>query len=175
MTYTLSGPRRLFAAAAMALVAVISFSGTASAETQAPPTAEWTVDSWSDAALDSLVSANPGAKRVSEDTVIFADGGGAKAAPAAGSCLYRYLCIFNQLGYNGGKIMFWKCEFRNFGAEFPGWSDRVRSYMNHQSGGAVSIFYDWTGGRWVEVERSRAIEDIPVERGAGRADGVQVC
>lgn len=174
MIRTLSRPSRVVAAAALALLAVISFSSAASADVQPPTTSNWTVDAWSDGALDSMVAANPGARRISQDTVIFADGGGVKAAPAAGTCLYRYLCVWKGLGYNGSKLMFWKCEFRNFGAEYPGWSDAIRSYQNHQSGGAVSVFYDWQG-RWIEVERTRAIEDIPVERGAGRADGVQVC
>lgn len=168
---------RLLIASALAVAALMSptAQATAAPDAGAPERTAVAGHSSPDAALDDLISANPGARKISKNTVKLANGVEASVSSSAIACPTYNLCIYDDYGYKGYWIKFYKCGFVNIG--FMGWSDRIRSYVNNQTRGTVSIFMDWRGdlNRWIEVERSQATESIPVERGARWADGLWVC
>lgn len=125
--------------------------------------------------VDQMIAANPGARQIDADTVRLANGVEATAVPAAASCRNGYLCIFDAHNFSvsARRWDFVHCGFVNIGAS--GWSDRIRSYLNYQSRGTVSIFMNWTGSSWEEVERSTARHEKPYVDGAYNADGIWVC
>lgn len=162
--------RRTLSATGIAVAALaMTITPPASAVNQddRPPTA--------DMSLNDLAAANPGAKRLSADTIELANGVQVTARPAGYVCGPGHLCIYDWYNGQGKPWDFYKCGFVNIGAS--GWSDRIKSYHNNQTNHAVSIFMDWrpSAGGWVEVERSAAPEYISHERGAGIADGLWVC
>lgn len=102
----------------------------------------------------------------------------ATAAPATGSaapheCRGGFLCLYSGIGYTGDVWEQSRCGFYNIG--LAGWSDRVRSYRNHQSTGTKSIFMQWDGATWIELNHSIASEAVHDATSIYATDGVWVC
>ena len=72
-----------------------------------------------------------------------------------------------------GQAPFYDCGLVNIGD--LGWSDKIRSYVNAQSRGTVSIFMNWTGSTWQELRRSTAKEAYDRAPFVNATDGIWVC
>jgi hypothetical protein len=160
-----------------AIVALCFFaSGTvASGASAAPVSADHAVSVQQ--TLDSLKTANPGSAQVSASTIRLSNGVEVTALPAsprAGTCTYLYLCLWDSVGFYGNELKFFNCGFVNIGTEF-GWSDRIKSFINDQSRGTVSIFMNWTGSYWQELHRSVAWSSSPLPGKTAPTDGIWVC
>ncbi|MET7961571.1 hypothetical protein ABZ356_10355 [Micromonospora zamorensis] len=113
-----------------------------------------------------------------------------RAAAAAGgsvyTCEYKYLCLWADAGFiSGYKIRFYDCAFMDLGAiKFPPggrWNDKVSAYVNNQTDGANTYFYNWNGvSSWNLLFSSTALDwnsnigvDMPAYNNV--IDGVHVC
>lgn len=156
------------------VVATLLSVGMMSSPAQAAPAASGQAATVQ-AMLDDLVAANPGAEKISDNTVRLANGveATAKAPDAAPSCPYTYLCIYDLPNFRGYHLDFYKCGFVNIGT--LGWSDRIQSYENDQTPGTVSIFMNWNGSNWEELSRSTAYGASAIVGNAHWTDGLWVC
>ncbi|SER58828.1 Peptidase inhibitor family I36 [Lentzea xinjiangensis] len=147
--------------------AVATMSALTSTTTQAAPAVTRST-------LDRLIAANPGAQQTSANSVRLANGVEA-VIREAGPCTGGWLCLYDSHNFSvsGRQLDLQNCGFVNIGD--MGWSDKVRSYRNYKPQGTVSIFMNWTGSSWQEVERSTAVQEKPYVDDAYNADGVWVC
>jgi hypothetical protein len=146
---------------------VIALFVVSAAPAQAAP------DATVEAMLAEVTAANPGAQRISADTVRLANGVEASAVIAS-PCPYYRLCIYDGPFRSGYQLNFLKCGFVNIGKDF-GWSDRIRSFSNNQTPGTVSIFMNWSGSTWQELYRSTAYERQDTVGNVYWTDGLWVC
>lgn len=114
-----------------------------------------------------------------------ADRNFAAAGGSVYTCEYKYLCIWADAGYIAGyRIRFYDCAFMDLGAiNFPTggkWNDKVSAYVNNQTDGANTYFYNWNGvSSWIYLFGSTALDwhsnlaaDTPYN---DKIDGVHVC
>jgi hypothetical protein len=114
------------------------------------------------------------------------------AVPDENNCDYTYLCvwqnIYRNVGRPGAKLAFYFCRSEDLGRYYTSsgnsWRDDISSIWNHQSGGAVSSFYDRKGIGYLLVGRLSAgnyLQDLTRDRAADggnwndRIDRIQVC
>lgn len=102
-------------------------------------------------------------------------------ARAAEGCAGGYLCLYSENDYQGEMLALYDCGFVDLGQiDFPGggkWNDRMSSYINNQTGGTTSAFYNW-GGSWVWYFDSTAYDARSELDSIGSnniIDGVSVC
>jgi hypothetical protein len=168
----------LLTAAAGASIAVVAATGEAAAAQNAGSRNATTTTTFavrSRPMVQAMLTANPGARRVDATTVQLANGVVAKAIPDSSGCQYKYLCIFPETSYNGPGWALYNCGFVNVG--LSGWSNRLRSFMNEQTEGTVSIFYDWNASAkiWVELGASSSYDAQPAPTWLYSTDGIHVC
>ena len=119
-----------------------------------------------------VLAAYPDAERLSANEVRLPNGVQVSAGAQA-DCSYRYLCLYSANNYRGEALRFFNCGFVDIGRIWG--NNRTRSYINNQTPGTVSIFYNWTNPGWQEVWRSRAYNADPGGGGYEIAEGVRVC
>ncbi|MCT2278083.1 peptidase inhibitor family I36 protein [Micromonospora chalcea] len=100
-------------------------------------------------------------------------------------CAYEYLCLYQNASYGGYKIRFYTCAFMDLGKiSFPTgghWNDKITSFINNQTPGTVSHFYNWNGStsNWDKKFSSEAFwfdPNIGPSYGANDIiDGIRVC
>ncbi|MET9509474.1 peptidase inhibitor family I36 protein [Streptomyces flavidovirens] len=96
-------------------------------------------------------------------------------AAADSSCSSGYLCLWAGDFWDGDKLSFYKCDFRDLGDY--GFNDRLTSYKNNQSSGTRAKFYNWQGS-WVYKFDSHAYhseDDLQNTPWDNMIDGVRVC
>lgn len=127
------------------------------------------------ASVAGLIAANPGARETRSGTVQLANGVVVAVSPAGGPCPYLSLCIYDQPNTNGIQWNLFNCGFVNIG--LSGWSDRIRSFINNQTTGAKTIFWDWTGPEtgWAQLDQSVALDIGNTVNRVGLTDGITVC
>lgn len=97
------------------------------------------------------------------------------AVAADSSCSSGYLCLWSGDFWDGDKLSFYKCDFRDLGDY--GFNDRLTSYKNNQSSGTRSKFYNWQGS-WVYKFDSHAYhseDDLANTPWDNMIDGVRIC
>ena len=100
-------------------------------------------------------------------------------------CAYQYLCLYQHASYQGYKIRFYTCAFMDLGKiSFPTggyWNDKMTSFINNQTNGTVSHFYNWNGStsNWDKKFSNEAFwfdPNVGPSYGANDIiDGVRVC
>ncbi|MDG9701549.1 peptidase inhibitor family I36 protein [Streptomyces sp. DH37] len=96
-------------------------------------------------------------------------------AAADSSCSSGYLCLWSGDFWDGDKLSFYKCAFRDL-SDY-GFNDRLTSYKNNQSSGTRAKFYNWQGS-WVYKFDSHAYhteDDLQNTPWDNMIDGVRVC
>ncbi|MFI7075566.1 peptidase inhibitor family I36 protein [Micromonospora sediminicola] len=100
-------------------------------------------------------------------------------------CAYEYLCLYQNASYGGYKIRFYTCAFMDLGKiSFPTggyWNDKMTSFINNQTPGTLSHFYNWNGStaNWDKKFTNEAFwfdPNVGPSYGANDIiDGVRVC
>lgn len=114
--------------------------------------------------VDELLVLYPDSRQISPTAVELEKGVVASVPAEVGAqatCSYEYLCLFSNRNYTGYRLNFSICAFRNLGNyAYPGggyWNDKVSSFINNQTGGTQSHFYNWDGvSNWVYLFASTA-------------------
>ncbi|MHC3475224.1 peptidase inhibitor family I36 protein [Streptomyces sp. 7R007] len=141
------------------------------------------VDTHLPAELDALMRANPGAKQLDDRTIELRNGVIARLTPVSESspaawppsCDYGWLCLFSGIQGGGDRLNLYRCGFVNIGSQY-GWSDKLRSYVNNQTPGTRSSFYNWTGSQWEWLGDSVAKDQSPnVPTRLWYTDAITVC
>ncbi|MER5894473.1 peptidase inhibitor family I36 protein [Streptomyces sp. NPDC001876] len=138
-----------------------------------------------DGQMAQLLRAYPAATQIDTKTVKVKEGvyislPSASPSAAAASCAYYDLCLWQNKNYGGYGISFTRCEFVDLGhIGFPTggyWNDKLSSYINNQTSGTWSGFYNWTGS-WDLWTESFAYEATPYigDYYNDKIDGVYVC
>jgi hypothetical protein len=173
----------------LSTLVLISSPAHAKAEGTSPAAA-------ADRQVAEVLQANPGARRISDTSVLLAPGvvmtvpaRGARqvtVSAASTSCPYQYLCMWEHVWRAGARIAFYYCgyvdlyKYRLNSYEY--WHNNVSSIWNNQSGGVVSWFYDtnW-GGLLGTVSAGNYLQDLTRDSALGggnwndRIDRVKVC
>ncbi|WP_018252664.1 peptidase inhibitor family I36 protein [Salinispora mooreana] len=117
------------------------------------------------------------ASRVSKPTegsALLADG------PTIKDCAFYYLCLYADANQWGYKIRFYDCKFVDLGTiNFPlggKWNDKMTSYINNQTRGTVSHFYNWDGtSQWIKLWSDTALGYSDQVLYDNKVDAVRVC
>lgn len=134
--------------------------------------------------VDQLLALYPGSHQIGPAAVQVTPGIAALApSAAAGTCAYRYLCVWSDAGTNGQTLAFIRCDFVNLGEiSFPGggrWNDKLSSFANNQTAGTRSHFYNYGGGGFWDLKlTSAAPQTVGNLSSYGLndiIDGIQVC
>src|SRR6266436_4722659 len=134
-------------AASALVLAAPAASGTAATLHNGPQSADAKVER----DVQALLQLNPGSHRVASNAVEVTDGVILKLHPSFPwfGCSYRLLCVWSDADQGGYEKDFYKCQDVNLGnlrmPDGSPWNDQISSIVNHQEGGAVSRFYDYTG------------------------------
>jgi hypothetical protein len=98
---------------------------------------------------------------------------GSATNDASGSCSYYYLCVWEHTAGDqyGWGVSFYTCRFYNLGYyRYPDfaymgyyeagkrWNDRISSFINNQTTGTQSDFYNYGVDTWHHVYTSYALE-----------------
>jgi hypothetical protein len=137
------------------------------------------------AELIDVVQRTPGARWIDADTLELQPGVQLSrvtgdASPAA-SCRYLYICLFSGTYHTGYRLDLTVCGgvFNLGNVAYPGggyWNDKMSSFINNQSTGTVTRFYNWDGvSRWVYLYSSTAYEAPPTVPYDNIVDGIDVC
>ncbi|MEU4770311.1 peptidase inhibitor family I36 protein [Actinosynnema sp. NPDC023794] len=133
--------------------------------------------------VDQLLDLYPGSHQISP-TGVEVEKGVIVSVPAEfgaqATCSYEYLCLFSDRNYSGYQLSFSICTFRNLGDyAYPGggyWYDKVSSFINNQTTGTWSDFYNWDGySDWVYLFSSQAYDARNPTPYENIIDAVWVC
>ncbi|MFC9686086.1 peptidase inhibitor family I36 protein [Streptomyces sp. NPDC056948] len=122
------------------------------------------------------------AQQVSYNEIRTADGSASitlssPGVAAVGSCLNLNLCLWAGMYYDGEKLSFSSCKFRDLG-DYD-FDNRLTSYINNQSSGTRVKFYNWEGGlvpwKYKFDSRAYAAHSLVNTPWDNMIDGVQVC
>lgn len=117
--------------------------------------------------VDAVVGANPGSRQINQNEIELAPGAvvtvplpGEKIARGPGevvtegvaNCPYQNSCWYEHANFDGYRLRLYYCGFYNLGNLFMldgrRWNDKISSWHNNQSGGAVADTYNWNGSAW---------------------------
>ncbi|WP_329019545.1 hypothetical protein OG271_10200 [Micromonospora rifamycinica] len=98
-------------------------------------------------------------------------------------CAYERVCLYSDAGFvTGYKLSFYTCAFVDLGGvNFPTggkWNDRMSAYVNNQTDGTTSIFYNWNGASNWSVMFSTVAIDWNSNVGStynDKMDAIRVC
>lgn len=166
-------------------LAVVSAAPAASAAPQHSPASTSQAGTAASAELIDMANRMPGARWISADTVELQPGvqlsDASDDASSAASCRYLYICLFSGTDHTGYRLDLTVCGgvFNLGNVAYPGggyWNDKVSSFINNQSAGTVTRFYNWDGvSRWVYLYSSTAYQarlTVPYDN---IMDGIDVC
>ena len=119
-----------------------------------------------------ITAAYPGAERLSSNAVRL-PGGVEVAVTIAGACNLGYLCLYSQRSLQGEQLSLTRCGFTDIGRLWG--NDKTRSYINNQTRGTRSVFYNWLNPGWGPVWTSVAYDSNSSGGGYEIAEGVAVC
>jgi len=101
--------------------------------------------------VDSALKNNPGAAQINQNQIELQEGvvmtvplPGTRGTP---DCPYEWVCFYEHQNYDGYRLEIYKCgqhdlfQWRMPDGRF--WNDKISSWHNHQSDGAVASAYNW--------------------------------
>jgi hypothetical protein len=100
--------------------------------------------------VQALLDEHPGAKQLNDREVEIEQGAVVSLAPPdrrarAGSadCPYQNVCFYQGADYGYPRLKLYDCK--QYHLTPMGWGDKISSWHNNQSGGAVATVWNWTG------------------------------